>query len=127
MPKTVSSRYLQCVEADPSGGIPDELREQALYDWQPGRTYGDGEIFCHLRECARQSRLDSAQFRRWKSLLTATKLRDYRYLTRRECLKPLLDALDTLTRYEGLWEQFHLGAAHRWFLMRCYEVSAGHI
>lgn len=66
---------------------------------------------------------DSVETQRWLAILGPSKQSNYKQLIRQAAPKRILIALDKLVKYEGLWQDFQFGTAHRWLTMGCHKVG----
>jgi hypothetical protein len=87
-------------------------------EYANGRGFRDGDIFRHLRHYQRNG--DAAQAGRWLSRLSRSKQKDLKTLLGKH--KNLLEALDSLLTFTGLWGSLQLGTFHRLLTLSCEEV-----
>ena len=87
-------------------------------EYSNGRGYRDGDIFRHWRHYLRIG--DAAQAGRWWSRLSRSKQKDLKTLLAKH--ENLLEALDRLLPFTGLWGSLQLGTFHRLLTLSCEEV-----
>ena len=107
---------------DPGEAEVNELRQE----YSNSRNFYDGGIYRHLRCAALAGNMDAKK--RWLAKLSITKRRDICSLEKRAekdlQTSHLLNSLDTLVLFPGLWPAFQAGTLHRILAMRCPEVNA---
>ena len=81
-------------------------------------NYTGGEIFRQIRRC--QFNRDKIGEDRWRACLTENQESELDRLLERPLL---LEALDSLLPYRGLWGAFYLGSMDMFLSLRCDEVS----
>ena len=90
------------------------LREGHSYS----TNYTGGEVYRQTRLC--QFNRDKIGEDRWRACLTKNQDRELDRLLERPFL---LEALDSLLPYRGLWGAFYLGSMDMFLSLRCDEVS----
>ncbi|KAL8770678.1 MAG: hypothetical protein Q9209_003746 [Squamulea sp. 1 TL-2023] len=102
-----------------------ELREEHAN----ARSFLDGDIYRHLRNCHLQNDLEGK--RKWMARLSAAKRRDVLQLEKRayadDPTREFTESLDKLLPFTGLWSALQLGTFHRLLSLRCPEEMTNYL
>ncbi|KAM3074504.1 hypothetical protein ACMFMF_006511 [Clarireedia jacksonii] len=101
----------------------DERVQQVLKEgYSYSTNYSGGEIFRQIRLC--QFNGDKIGEDRWRARLSPNQDRDLNKLLKRRLL---IQALDSILPFRGLWSAFHLGSMDIFLSIRCDEEIAHYI
>lgn len=101
--------------------LGDSLRKDIREDYSNSRNFCDGDIYRQIRSC--QINQDNLGEGRWLARLSEAKRKDFKQLQRRDQVKQVAKALDSLLPYVGFWPDLQIGTFHRLLNLKCPEVS----
>ncbi|KAK5111090.1 hypothetical protein LTR85_012265 [Meristemomyces frigidus] len=98
--------------------MPNDVRQSLVEEYKNERQFADGDIFRYYRDA--QIRNDQRSVKRWLARLSACKRRNLMQLEKADHGR-VIEALDNLLPYTGLWQQLQLGALNRLLPLRLWQ------
>lgn len=100
-------------------GLPVLMRQSCIEQYRNELQFGDGDIVRFYRHAQKANNRSSVK--RWLARLSTCKRRNLMHLEKADHGR-LIEALDNLLPYVGLWQGFSLGALNRVLPMRLWQV-----